>query len=58
MEKLATINYLSLNYAYLEKERHLKMILLGCKEIDCVGCDEDDEEIIKLASQIFEFNHK
>ncbi|KAK1404200.1 hypothetical protein POM88_003805 [Heracleum sosnowskyi] len=60
VSKLATIKCLALNNAILEKE-HLKVILLGCKELEllyvrnCVGFDEDDEEIIKLASRIKDF---
>lgn len=60
MSKLASLKYLVLDNASLEKE-HLELILLGCKKLEllyvrnCVGFDEDDEEIIKLASRIKDF---
>lgn len=60
VSKLANIKCLALSNANFEKE-HLKMILLGCKKLEllyvrnCVGFDEDDEEIIKLASAIKDF---
>ncbi|KAL6971023.1 hypothetical protein U1Q18_030704 [Sarracenia purpurea var. burkii] len=55
------IKYLSLRYAYMNK-KNLVMILQGCKELvhfdvrDCIGFDEGDDEILKLASHISMFN--
>ncbi|KAK1404197.1 hypothetical protein POM88_003802 [Heracleum sosnowskyi] len=57
---LATIKRLVLDKTKLKKV-DLELILRGCKELellyvrDCVGFDEDDEEILTLASGIKEF---
>lgn len=57
VSKLATIKYLVLDEAILDKE-HLEMILLGCKDLELlyvfnsVGFNDDayDKYILKLAS--------
>ncbi|CAL5413377.1 unnamed protein product [Camellia sinensis] len=60
---LPNIKQLSLRHASMEKE-NLVMILQGCKELkyfdvrDCIGFDEGDDEILKLASHIRTFKHK
>uniref|UniRef100_A0A5B6YY14 F-box/LRR-repeat protein n=1 Tax=Davidia involucrata TaxID=16924 RepID=A0A5B6YY14_DAVIN len=57
---LPNIKYLYLKRAYLAWE-NLVTILQGCKELvyfdvsDCIGFEEGDEEIIKLASHISTF---
>ncbi|KAL7177284.1 hypothetical protein ACSBR2_030603 [Camellia fascicularis] len=54
---------LSLRHASMEKE-NLVMILQAWKELkyfdvrDCIGFDEGDDEILKLASHIRTFKHK
>ncbi|CAL5416383.1 unnamed protein product [Camellia sinensis] len=54
---LPNIKQLFLRHAYMEKE-NLMMILQGCKELEyfdvrhCIGFDEGDDEILKLASHI------
>ncbi|RVW83583.1 hypothetical protein CK203_039304 [Vitis vinifera] len=56
----ANLRYLVLNGASIEQES-LVMILQGCKQLieidvrDCDGFDEDDAEILKLASHIPSF---
>lgn len=58
--KLATIKCLVLDKAIIEEE-DLETILLGCKELEvlyvrhCVGFDEDNENILNLASRIKDF---
>lgn len=60
VSNLSTIKRLVLDEAKLEKV-NLELILRGCKELellyvrDCVGFDEDDEEILMLASGIKDF---
>ncbi|CAL5347235.1 unnamed protein product [Camellia sinensis] len=60
---LPNIKQLFLRHASMEKE-NLVMILHGCKELkyfdvrDCIGFDEGDNEILKLASHIQTFEHK
>ncbi|XP_028086958.1 F-box/LRR-repeat protein At3g48880-like [Camellia sinensis] len=60
---LPNIKQLFLRHASMEKE-NLVMILQGCKELkyfdvrDCIGFDEGDDEILKLASHIQTFEHK
>ncbi|KAF5935711.1 hypothetical protein HYC85_026840 [Camellia sinensis] len=57
---LPNIKQLFLRHAYMEKE-NLVMILQGCKELEyfdvrhCIGFDEGDDEILKLASHIRTF---
>ncbi|CAL5357478.1 unnamed protein product [Camellia sinensis] len=57
---LPNIKQLFLRHAYMEKE-NLVMILQGCKELEyfdvrhCIGFDEGDDEILKLASRIRTF---
>ncbi|KAF5935704.1 hypothetical protein HYC85_026833 [Camellia sinensis] len=57
---LPNIKQLILRHASHEKE-NLVMILQGCKELkyfdvrDCIGFDEGDDEILKLASHIQTF---
>ncbi|KAF5936619.1 hypothetical protein HYC85_024125 [Camellia sinensis] len=57
---LPNIKQLFLRHAYIEKES-LVMILQGCKELEyfdvrhCIGFDEGDDEIFKLASRIRTF---
>ncbi|KAK1404196.1 hypothetical protein POM88_003801 [Heracleum sosnowskyi] len=59
----ATIKRLVLDKTKLKKV-DLELILRGCKELeliyvrDCVGFDEDDEEILALASGIKEFQRE
>ncbi|XP_059630061.1 F-box protein FBW2-like [Cornus florida] len=54
---LPNLKYLDLSYAHLY-DAHLDIILQGCKELlyldvrYCVGFEEDDDEILKLASHI------
>ncbi|CAL5413819.1 unnamed protein product [Camellia sinensis] len=60
---LPNIKQLFLRHASMEKENPV-MILQGCKELkyfdvrDCIGFDEGDNEILKLASHIQTFEHK
>ncbi|GFY92958.1 hypothetical protein Acr_08g0013540 [Actinidia rufa] len=60
---LPNIKVLGLRYASMEKE-NLVTILQGCKQLelfdarDCIGFDEGDEEILKLASHIRSFKHE
>ncbi|PSS35681.1 F-box protein, partial [Actinidia chinensis var. chinensis] len=60
---LPNIKVLHLRYASMEKE-NLVTILQGCKQLklfdarNCIGFDEGDEEILKLASHIPSFKHK
>ncbi|KAK1404194.1 putative F-box/LRR-repeat protein 23 [Heracleum sosnowskyi] len=60
VSNLSTIKRLVLDYANIEKV-NLELILRGCKELellyarDCVGFDEDDEDILMLASGIKDF---
>ncbi|XP_059632161.1 putative F-box/LRR-repeat protein 23 [Cornus florida] len=54
---LPNIKYLCLSYAYLHED-DLEIILRGCKELlyldvrYCVGFEEEEDEILKLASHI------
>lgn len=60
VSNLSTIKHLVLDETNLEKV-NLELIVRGCKELellyvrDCVGFDEDDEEILMLASGIKDF---
>ena len=60
---LPNIKVLGLRYASMEKE-NLVTILQGCEQLelfdarDCIGFDEGDEEILKLASHIRSFKLK
>lgn len=57
---LPKLMYLTINQATLGK-KNLLLILKGCKELvlldvcNCIGFDEDDEEILKLSSIIKNF---
>ncbi|KAK1404202.1 putative F-box/LRR-repeat protein 23 [Heracleum sosnowskyi] len=63
VSNLSTIKRLVLDESNLEKV-NLELILRGCKELellyarDCVGFDEDDEEILRIASRIKYFQCK
>lgn len=58
---LPNIKYLSLRSAYVFRD-DLIILLQGCKELevldarDCVGFDEGDDEVLKLASRIASFS--
>lgn len=58
---LPKLKYLTINHATLEK-KNLVLILQGCRELECldvrncIGFDEDDEEILKLSSAIKSFH--
>lgn len=60
VSKLVTIKRLVLDNSKLEKD-DLVLILRGCQGLEllsvrnCVGFDEDDEEILKIASRIKDF---
>ncbi|KAK1378111.1 F-box domain-containing protein [Heracleum sosnowskyi] len=57
---LPKLKYLAINHAILEK-KNLLLILQGCRELvfldvrNCIGFQEDDEEILKLSSVIKSF---
>lgn len=63
VSNLSTIKRLVLDKTKLEKV-NLELILKGCKELellhvrDCIGFDEDDEEILMFASGIKDFQCK
>ncbi|KAI8004401.1 F-box/LRR-repeat protein [Camellia lanceoleosa] len=60
---LPNINYLGLKEASIQRQ-YLVMILKGCKKLEyvdvrmCLGFDEGDGDILKLASHIRTFRHE
>ena len=58
------IQFLGLRSAKFMEKENLVMILQGCKNLvqfdvrDCIGFDEGDDEILKLASHITTFEHE